>query len=81
TEIESGFAALRQGAQGAAEAGSPAEFLQALAALAPRFQALLDTLATAVDDLQRSDVAGDAREELRRAFADAPSCQELRSDS
>ncbi len=81
SEIESGFAALKQGAEDAAGAGSPAEFLEALAALAPRFQALLDTLATTVDDLRSANVARDARGELQAAFADAPSCQELRSDS
>jgi len=81
SEIEAGFDALKQGAEDAANAGSPADFIQALAALAPQFQALLNTLSTTVDDLRSSDVAEDARDELEAAFASASSCQELRSDS
>ena len=81
SEIEASFDTLKQGAEDAANAASPAGFIQALAALAPQFQALLDTLSTTVDDLQSADAAGDARDELQAAFANASSCQQLRSDS
>jgi len=81
SEIESSFDTLKQGAINAADASSPADFIQALAALAPQFQALLDTISTTVDDLQNASVAADARDELQAAFANATSCQELRSDS
>jgi hypothetical protein len=81
SEIQSSFDALKQGAEDAAGAGSPADFIQGLAALAPRFQALLDTVSATVDDLQSADVAGDARDELQAAFASTSSCQQLQSDS
>ena len=79
-ELESSFDTLKQGAEDAADASSPADFLQALAALAPQFQALLDTISTTVDDLQNANVAEDAKAELEQAFADASSCQQLRSE-
>jgi len=81
SEIEASFDTLKQGAEDAADTSSPADFIQALAALAPQFQALLDTLSTTVDDLQSSDVAGDAQEELQAAFASSSSCRELQADS
>jgi hypothetical protein len=80
-DLESSFDTLRQGAEDAAKASSPAAFIEALAALAPQFQALLDTISTTVDELQSADVAGVAQAELQEAFADASSCQQLRSDS
>jgi len=79
--LESSFDTLKQGAEDAADASSPADFIQALAALAPQFQALLDTISTTVDDLQSGNVAGEAQDELEQAFADASSCQQLRTDS
>jgi len=81
SEIESSFDTLKQGAIDAADASSPADFIQALAALAPRFQALLDTISTTVGDLQNASVAADARDELQAAFANASSCQDLQSNS
>ena len=81
SEVAASFDTLKQGAEDAADASSPTDFLQALAALAPQFQALLDTLSTTVDDLQSANVAGDAQHELQEAFANASSCQQLRSDS
>ena len=81
SEIESSFDTLKQGAADAADASSPADFIQALAALAPQFQALLDTISTTVDDLRNASVAADARDELQAAFANATSCQDLQSNS
>jgi hypothetical protein len=81
TEIESSFATLKQGAEDAADASSPSGFITALAALAPQFQALLDTISTTVDDLENANVAEDAKAELQQAFEDASSCQQLQSDS
>lgn len=78
--IQSSIDALKAGAQEAADAGSPQEFLNALAALAPQFQALLEQVSTTIGDLQDANVAGDAQDELQAAFADAESCQQLESD-
>jgi hypothetical protein len=80
-ELESSFDTLKQGAQDAADASSPADFRQALAALAPQFQALLDTISTTVDDLQNANVGEDAKAELQQAFSEAASCQQLQADS
>lgn len=81
SEIESSFDTLKQGAEDAADTVSPADFIQALAALAPQFQALLDTLSTTVDDLRNANVGEDAKAELQGAFGSAPSCQQLQADS
>ena len=75
------FEALKQGAQDAAEADSPAAFLQALAALAPAFQGLLDQIRTTIDDLQNASVAEEAETELQQAFENAESCRALREQS
>lgn len=80
-EIQSSFDTLRQDAEDAADAGSASDFIQALAALAPQFQALLDTISTTLDDLENADVSEAAKSELTQAFADASSCQQLRADS
>ena len=79
--LEASFDALRQDAQDAADADSPADFVKALAALAPQFQTLLDSTSSTVDDLENANVAADSKAELQQAFADASSCQQLRSDS
>jgi hypothetical protein len=79
-QIKSSFDTLRQGAEAATEADSPADFLQELAALAPQFQALLDTISTTVDDLQ-ANVGEDAKAGLQQAFESSSSCQQLQADS
>lgn len=79
-ELQSGIDALEQGAQEASEAESPEQFLQALAALAPQFQALLDSASETIGDLQDADVSDDAKAELQAAFADSEACQELQGD-
>ena len=79
-ELRLHFEALKQGAQEAAQAG-PTDFLRKLAALAPEFQALLDAISSTVEDLRDANVAEDAKAELRQAFEDAESCQELREQS
>lgn len=78
--IQSQIDALKEGAQQASEAGSPAAFLQELATLAPQFQALLDSISTTIGALQGADASSDARAELQQAFDDAASCQELRGN-
>ena len=80
-ELESSFDTLKQGAEDAAAATSPAAFLRGLAALAPQFQALLDTISTTVDDLQNANVGEDAKAELQQAFQSASSCQQLQTQS
>lgn len=76
-ELESSFDTLKEGAQDAAAARDRADFIQALEALAPEFQALLDAISTTVDDLRNTDVGEDAKAELQQAFDDASSCQQL----
>lgn len=80
-EIDSSFGTLKQGAEDAADAKSPGEFREALAALAPQFQALLDTISTTVDDLENANVSADAKAELQQAFESSSSCQQLQADS
>jgi hypothetical protein len=79
-KLQSSFDVLKQGALEATQAGSPADFLKALAALGPQFQSLMDAVSTTLDDLQSANVAGSAKSELQAAFADAPSCQGLASN-
>jgi gas vesicle protein len=79
-EIQSSVDTLKQGAEQAADAGSPTEFLQELAALAPQFQALFDQISAAITGLQDANVSDDAKAELQTAFADAGSCQQLQAD-
>ncbi len=78
--IQSSIDTLKAGAEQAAAASSPQEFLQALAALAPQFQALLEQVSATIATLQNADVGDDAKAELQAAFADAESCQQLQGD-
>ena len=78
--IESSYDSLEAGAQDALDADSPNAFLQALAALAPEFQKLLDQVRATVTDLENANVAEDAKTELQQAFANAESCQALESE-
>jgi len=78
--LQSSYDSLESGAQDALDADSPAAFLQALAALAPEFQNLLDQIRSTVTELQNANVAEDAKTELQQAFADAESCQALESE-
>jgi uncharacterized protein YicC (UPF0701 family) len=78
--LESSYEELRAGAEEAIESDSPTGFLGALAELAPAFQRLLDQIASLAETLQESDVAGEARDELRQAFEDAEPCQALRAE-
>lgn len=79
--LEADFETLKSGAENAAEADTPSAFLQALAALAPAFQDLLDQIRATVDDLQNASVAEEAEKELQQAFENAESCRELREQS
>lgn len=79
--LEADFETLKSGAENAAEADTPSAFLQALAALAPAFQGLLDQIRATVDDLQNASVAEEAEKELQQAFENAESCRELREQS
>ena len=76
-ELESSFETLKQGAEDATQADSQAAFVRALAALAPQFQSLLDTISTTVDDLQNANVAAGAKAVLQQAFSSSASCQQL----
>jgi type IV secretory pathway VirB10-like protein len=79
-DLESQYQALKSDAeQAVSSADSPAALLQALAALAPQFQALLTSASSAVDDLGSANAGADAQADLKQAFAEAESCQELRS--
>ena len=79
--LEADFETLKSGAEDAAKAATPRAFLQALAALAPAFQGLLDQIRTTVDDLRNASVAEEAETELQQAFDEAESCRELREQS
>ena len=79
--LRESYDALDEAAQEALDAGSPAEVLQGLAALAPQAQALLQQARDAVASLQSASIFGEASAELEQAFAGADSCQQLRSGS
>jgi hypothetical protein len=79
--LEADFETLKSGAENAAEADTPSAFLQALAALAPVFQGLLDQIRTTVDDLQNASVTEEAKTELQQAFDEAESCRQLAEQS
>lgn len=79
--LEDSFENLREAAEEAADAGSPQDFLTALAGLGDDFQALVDRPSELVATLQSASLFGEASAELEQAFADAPSCQALRGDS
>jgi hypothetical protein len=81
TELETSFDTLKQSAQDAADAASPADFIAALTSLGPQFQALLDTISTTVNDLENANVSADAKAELQQAFESSSSCQQLQVDS
>ena len=79
-ELESSFDSVKDGAEEVADAPA-SEFIQQLAALEPDFAALQTAIAGAVTTLQNADVAESSKAELQQAFADAPSCESLRSES
>ena len=79
-ELESSFDSLKDGAEEAANAPAD-EFLQQLAALGSDFAALQTAISGTVTTLQNADVAESSKAELQQAFADAPSCESLRSES
>jgi hypothetical protein len=78
--LRTSYASLQAQAQDAVGAESPTEFLQALAALAPEFQSLLNQIRDTVASLQSASLFGEASAELEQAFASAGSCQELQAD-
>lgn len=79
--LRESYDALDDAAQDALDAESPAEVLQGLAPLAPQAQALVQQARDVVASLQSASIFGEASAELERAFADADSCQQLRSES
>ena len=79
-ELESSYENLKAGAEEAIDTEGTADFLRALANLAPDFQTLLTSISTMIDTLQSTDVAGASADEVRQAFEDSESCRELRSD-
>ena len=78
-DLESSYDDLKSAADEAADA-SAGEFIQQLSGLASQFSAFLAEIQSTVDMLQNADVADEAKTELQQAFADAPSCQSLRSE-
>ncbi len=79
-ELESSFESVKASAEEVADAPA-GEFLQQLAALSSDFAALQTAISGTVTTLQNADVAESSKAELQQAFADAPSCQSLRSES
>lgn len=72
---------LESAAAAAEDAATPTEFLQALAALAPRFQQLLDQIRETVAALQSASLFGEASGELEQAFAESDACRALEEQS
>jgi hypothetical protein len=79
--LEESFEDLRIAAENAADADNPQDFVAALAALGDDFQALLGQVPEFVATLQSASLFGEAAAELEQAFAAAPSCQALETDS
>lgn len=79
-ELESSFDSVKDGAEEVADAPA-GEFIKQLAALEPDFAALQTAISGTVTTLQNADVAESSKAELQQAFADAPSCESLRSES
>jgi len=71
---------LDSAAREALDAGSPAEALQQLAALAPQAEALVQQARDIVASLRSASLFGEASAELEQAFAAAGSCAQLRSE-
>lgn len=80
TELESRFDALRDSAEGVADA-PPSAFLEQLAGVASDFAALQTAISTTVSSLESANVAEESKAELDQAFAAAPSCQSLQATS
>lgn len=78
--LRASYESLKAGAQDAADADTPAAFLQALAALAPDFQSLLNQIGDTVATLQSASLFGAASAELEQAFSDAEPCQEMQAE-
>ncbi|MGH3079121.1 MAG: hypothetical protein ACRDPZ_13195 [Gaiellaceae bacterium] len=79
--LRESYDALDEAAQEALDAGSTAEVVQGLAALAPQAQALVQQARDVVASLQSASLFGEASAELEQAFADADPCQQLRGES
>jgi hypothetical protein len=78
--LRSSYTSLQEDAEKASDAESPTEFLEALAALAPKFQDLLNQIRDTVATLQSASLFGESSAELEQAFAGNDSCQALRED-
>lgn len=78
--LQGSYQSLKAGAEAATDAETPAAFLQALAALAPDFQSLLNQIGETVAVLQSASLFGDASAELEQAFSEAESCQQLQAE-
>jgi hypothetical protein len=79
--LEESFEELRIAAEDAADAESPQDLIAALPGLADDFRALLEQVPQFVATLQSASLFGEASAELEQAFAAAPSCQTLETDS
>jgi ABC-type transporter Mla subunit MlaD len=79
-EFETSFENLKTRGEEALDTDSTAEFLRALADLAPDAQGLLTSVATIIDTLESTNVPEESRDEVRQAFEDSEQCQALRSE-
>jgi hypothetical protein len=79
--LQASYESLKTDAEAAADADTPAAFLQELAALAPDFQRLFDQIGETTAALQSASLFGESSAELEQAFSDAESCQALRAES
>lgn len=77
--LDTSYQALRAAVDEAADAATPAEFVQAITDLADDYQRLLTQIEGTVAVLQSASLFGEASAELEEAFEGAESCEELRS--
>ena len=77
--LDTSYQALRAAVDEAADAATPAEFIQAITDLADDYQRLLTQIEGTVAVLQSASLFGEASAELEEAFEGAESCEELRS--
>jgi len=79
--LRDSFDSLEDDARDALDAETPSALLQELAALAPRFQALVEQAQDVIATLRSASLFGESSAELEQAFATAPSCAQLEDTS
>jgi hypothetical protein len=78
--LRDSYSELEAAATDALETENRSEFIQGLAALAPKFQSLLDQIRDTVASLQSASLFGESSAELEQAFSESESCQALENE-